>query len=220
VPDSPASALVARLERLYTGVVSDCLDAVGIRGNVMSAAIRPVYPAARLAGIAATVHATDVDGVPADPADHYKGIIAAVDALRPDEVMVVSTTRGSVWGELMATASRYRGARGVVVDGHTRDVTALAELGFPTFCTGMSAADSLGRVEITAAGIPVECGGVAVRPGDLVIGDYDGVVVVPHEVADEVLARAEQKVAGENVVRAKLAAGMPVAEAFREYGVI
>jgi 4-hydroxy-4-methyl-2-oxoglutarate aldolase len=220
VPDSPASALVSRLARLYTGVVSDCLDAVGIRGNVMSPAIRPVYPAARLAGIAATVHATDVEGVPADPADHYKGIIAAVDALRPGEVMVVSTTRGSVWGELMATASRYRGARGVVVDGYTRDVTALAEQGFPTFCTGMSPADSLGRVEITAAGIPISCGGVAVRPGDLVIGDYDGVVVVPHEVAEEVLARAEQKVAGEDVVRAKLAEGMPVAAAFREYGVI
>ena len=214
------SALVARLEHLYTGVVSDCLDAIGIRANVMSPSVRPVYATARVAGIAATAHAAEVDGVPADSADHYKGILSAVDALEPDEVMVVSRSLGSLWGELMATASRYRGARGVVLDGYTRDVPQLVEMAFPTFCTGISPADSLGRVEITASGIPIECGGVQVRPGDLVLGDYDGVVVVPSEVAEDVIAGAEQKVAGEDMVRARLAEGMPVSVAFRKYGVI
>jgi 4-hydroxy-4-methyl-2-oxoglutarate aldolase len=217
---APAHPLVARLDRLYTGVVSDCLDAVGIRTNTMAPAIRPVYADARAAGIAATARAAAVEGVPADPAEGYRGILGAVDGLHPDEVLVVSESNGSLWGELMATASRYRGARGAILDGYTRDVPQLIEMAFPTFCTGMSPADSLGRVEVAATGVPIVCGGVTVHPGDLVLGDYDGVVVVPAAVAEEVIARAEAKVAGEDTVRARLAEGMSATAAFREYGVI
>ena len=80
--------------------------------------------------------------------------------------------------------------------------------------------DSLGRLDVEAVGVPVDCGGVHVEQGDLVLGDHDGVVVVPLAAADEVLTMAEEKVAGENLVRSKLAEGMPVWEAFRTYGVI
>jgi regulator of RNase E activity RraA len=85
---------------------------------------------------------------------------------------------------------------------------------------GISPEDSLGRIDVDAIGIPVECGGVTVHPGDLVLADHDGVVVVPSAVAEQVVTRAEEKVAGENLVREKLAEGMPVLEAFRTYGVI
>jgi 4-hydroxy-4-methyl-2-oxoglutarate aldolase len=212
--------LVDRLGRLYSAVVADALDRLGIQANAMAPRIRPLYPTAKLAGFAATVHCIEVDGPPAAREDWYKGELEAVDALAPGDVMVVSTCGGCYWGELLATASRYRGARGIVVDAYTRDTLALIEMEFPTFVAGISPQDSLGRIEVDTVGVPVECGGITVHPGDLVLGDHDGVVVVPSAVAEEVLTLAEQKVTGEDLVREKLAEGMPVSEAFRTYGVI
>jgi 4-hydroxy-4-methyl-2-oxoglutarate aldolase len=212
--------LLARLERLYPAVVADCLDRVGVRANVMAPNIRPLYPEARIAGFAATVSAVEVSGPPEKADDYYKGELQAVDALGEGDVMVVSTVRGSYWGELLATASRYRGARGIVADAYTRDTLALIEMQFPTFASGINCHDSLGRIDVEAVGVPITCGGVRVHPGDLILADYDGVVVVPRPVAEDVLRLAEDKVAGENLVREKLAEGMPVWEAFRTYGVI
>jgi regulator of RNase E activity RraA len=217
---SERATLLSRLERLYPAVVADCLDRVGCRTNVMHPRIRPLYPEARMAGFASTVHAVQVAGPPANPDDWYRGELQAVDALRPGDIMVVSTVEGSYWGELLATASRYRGARGIVVDGYTRDTLQLIEMRFPTFAAGISCHDSLGRIDVDAVGVPVDCGGVRVEQGDLVLADFDGVVVVPAAVADEVIGLAEEKVSGENLVRSKLAEGMPVWEAFRTYGVI
>jgi regulator of RNase E activity RraA len=213
-------SLVDRLGKLYPAVVSDCLDRIGYRHQVMKPHIRPLYPQARLAGFAMTVHCIDVDRLPANPDDYYKGELQAVDSLKRGDVMVVSTNHGSYWGELLATASRYRGAVGIVADSYARDVERLTEMEFPTFVAGILANDSLGRIDIDQVGVPIECGGVSVSPDDLVLGDYDGVVVVPSEIADEAISRAEEKVSGENLVREKLAEGMPVWEAFRTYGVI
>jgi regulator of RNase E activity RraA len=213
-------ALVDRLGALYTAVVSDTLDRLGIRGNAMAPHIRPLYAQAKAAGFAATVHCVEVDAPPANREDWYRGELQAVDALEPGDVMVVSTCSGCYWGELLATASRFRGARGIVADAWTRDTLTLIEMEFPTFVAGISPLDSLGRIDVDGIGVPVECGGVTVNPGDLVLGDHDGVVVVPSSVAEEVLTLAEEKVAGENLVRDELARGMPVSEAFRTYGVI
>jgi regulator of RNase E activity RraA len=134
--------------------------------------------------------------------------------------MVVSKSGGSYWGELLATAARYRGARGIVVDGYCRDTLALIEMAFPTFAAGILSYDSLGRIDVTGVQIPIVCGGVTVHPNDLVIADHDGVAVVPRGVAEEVLRLAEEKVSGENTVREELARGRPVWEAFRAHGVI
>ena len=213
-------ALLGRLDRLYPAVVADCLDRVGIRTNVMDPRIRPLYPEARMSGFASTVHAVNVDAPPTNRDDYYRGELQAVDALHPGDIMIVSTVRGSYWGELLATASRYRGARGIVVDGWTRDTLQLIEMAFPTFVAGINAHDSLGRIDVDAVGLPIECGGVHVEQGDLVLADFDGVVVVPSAVAEEVITLAEEKVSGENLVRSKLAEGMPVWDAFRTYGVI
>jgi 4-hydroxy-4-methyl-2-oxoglutarate aldolase len=212
--------LLGRLEGLHPAAVADCLDRLGLRRQVMSPHIRPLFPEAKLAGYASTVHCVEVDEVPADQAQWYRGELAAVDALGPGDVMVVSTCRGSYWGELLATASRQRGAHGVVLDAYTRDTLALIEMRFPTFAAGIHCADSLGRIDVDAVGVRIECGGVAVEPGDLVLADHDGVVVIPGVRAEEVVLLAEEKVADETVVRGKLAEGMPVDEAFRTYGVI
>jgi regulator of RNase E activity RraA len=213
-------ALIERLERLYPAVVADCLDRLGVRMQVLEPHIRPLYADAKVAGYAATVHCIEVETVPEDRADWYRGEMNAVDALQPGDVMVVSTCRGSYWGELLATASRYRGARGLVADAYTRDTLALMEMRFPTFSAGIHCADSLGRIDVDVVGVPVSCGGVEVGQGDLVLGDNDGVVIIPASLGAEVIGLAEGKASGEKLVRAKLAEGMPVSEAFRTYGVI
>ena len=212
--------LLARLALLHPAVVSDCLDRMGHRDQVLAPRIRPLTQGSRLAGRARTVLCVTVDGVPENRDDWYRGELAAVDALGPGDVMVVSTCEGSYWGELLATASRHRGASGIVADAYTRDTLALIEMGFPTFVAGINCADSLGRIDVEAVGVEIECGGVRVADGDLVLADHDGVVIIPAAVAEEAIARAEEKVSGESVVRQKLAEGMPVSEAFRTYGVI
>ena len=217
---STRRSLIDRLDRLYPAVVADCLDKVGVRANVMDPRIRPIYPSARMAGVASTVHAIEVESPPDNPDDYYKGELRAVDALTDGDIMVVSQARGSYWGELLATASRYRGARGIVADTWARDTLQLTEMEFPTFVAGINCHDSLGRIDVESVGTPIECGGVCVEQGDLILADFDGVVVIPAAVANEVISLAEEKVAGENLVRSKLAEGMPVWEAFRTYGVI
>jgi regulator of RNase E activity RraA len=211
--------LVDRLDRVYVAVVSDCLDRVGIRANVMAPHIRPLFPS-RMSGYAATVHAIVVEAIPSDRALWYAGEIDAVDSQQAGDVMVVSTCDGSYWGELLATASRARGARGIVADAYTRDTLALQEMGYPTFVAGVSAQDSLGRIDADEIGGTIECGGVTVAHGDLILADHDGIVVVPFDAAEEVLELAEAKVATENVVRDDLARGVSVREAFATHGTL
>jgi 4-hydroxy-4-methyl-2-oxoglutarate aldolase len=210
-----------RLGALQAALVSDCLDRMGIRGNAMASRIRPLFPSAKVAGYAMTVHAIAVDEIPGDRDEWYRGELQAVDALQPGDVMVVSTCpEGPFWGELLTTAARIRGARGIVLDAATRDTEQIIEMGFPTFTASINPLDSLGRMDVDVVGEPIECGGVTVHTGDLVLGDNDGVVVVPAAAAEEVLRRAEERSAGEDVVRRKLAEGMDPLEAFRRYGMI
>jgi 4-hydroxy-4-methyl-2-oxoglutarate aldolase len=213
-------ALVERLARLHPAVVADCLDKAGLRNQVLAPHVRPIAADMRVAGYAATVHCVEVDAVPESRDDWYRNELASVDALRPGDVVVVSTCRGSYWGELLATASTFRGACGVVADAYTRDTLALIDMRFPTFAAGIHCADSLGRIDVDAYDVPIVCGGVAVEPGDLVLGDHDGVVIVPSALGEQIIVASEEKVTGEDLVRAKLAEGMPVSEAFRTYGVI
>jgi 4-hydroxy-4-methyl-2-oxoglutarate aldolase len=213
-------ALLERLEKLYVAVVADCLDHVGVRGNLLAPHVRPLYTGAKVAGYALTVHVVEVDEIPADRERWYRGEISAVDSQQPGDVMVVSTCSGSYWGELLATASRFRGARGIVADCYARDIATLIEMRYPTFVAGALAYDSLGRLDVDAVEVPIECAGVTVHPGDMVIGDDDGVAIIPSGVAEEVVRLAEEKVSSENLVRDRLAEGMPVAEAFRTYGVL
>jgi 4-hydroxy-4-methyl-2-oxoglutarate aldolase len=212
--------LIERLEALHVAVISDCLDQIGFRHNVMQPSIRPLVPGSRTAGFALTVELVAVDAPPPDPRDYYKGEIEALETMQRGDVMVVSTCPGSYWGELLATASRLRGARGVVADAFTRDTTALIEMDFPTFVAGISPQDSLGRTDVASFGGTIECGGVAVSRGDLVLADNDGVAVIPAAHAWEVIDRAEAKVATESEMRGKLRDGMPLSEAFTTYGVL
>ncbi len=216
--DGSTRGWVERLAALYTPVVADVLDRLGYRDQCLRADIRPLSRGAVAAGVARTVRTVPAPELATT--EPYKGEMAAVDALRPGDVMVVSECHWSFWGELLSTAARYRGCHGVVIDGYTRDTRAIIAMGFPVFCRGMHPADSLGRLDVVEHDVPIHCGGVLVCPGDLVLADDDGVVVIPRGTAEPALAAAEEKVRGENLVRKALAEGMSVTEAFRRYGVL
>lgn len=207
-------------KNLYTAVVSDSLDQLGIRHQAMREYLRPVHGKCTFAGWARTVVCSDIYHIPENP---YDTEIAAVDSLLPGEVAVVGTQqsqRNAPWGELLSTAARARGARGAVVDGLIRDVRKIEELGFPVFATGIKPVDSMGRGIVTAYNLPVECGEVIVHPGDFVFADFDGVIVVPSAHVKEVIALAADKVQREDGSRAELMKGAYLRDVFRKYGVL
>lgn len=209
---------IDRIDRLYTPVVADVLDRFGFRNQCLRSNIRPLFPHARVSGFALTVQTAPArETAPAEP---YKGELAAVDALGLDDVMVVSSHEWSYWGELLSTAARYRRSRGVILDGFTRDTQAIIAMEFPVFCRGIHPSDSLGRIEVISHNTPIVCGDVVIEPGDLILADHDGVVVVPIALAERTLAAAEEKVQGENLVRKALAEGMSASEAFKKYGIL
>ncbi len=219
-PAEVEAALFDRLaEELYTAVISDVLDSLGYREGAMTADIRPVYTGARLIGRAHTVLSSDTYHLPAS--DPYGLEIAAIDSTPPNAVVVGATNksiRTCMWGELLSTATRARGGRGAVLDGHTRDVAMIERMEFPVFSTGMRPVDSMGRGTIVSYGDPVICGGVLVHEGDIVFADVDGVVVIPRAVEEEAIRLAREKVAGENAMRDWLAEGKTLREAFDHFG--
>jgi regulator of RNase E activity RraA len=207
-------------QNLYTAVVSDALDELGVRHQAMREYLRPVHAQCKFAGWARTISCSDIYHILADP---YSMEIEAVDSLLPGEVAVVGTgrsTRNAPWGELLSTAARSRGARGAVVDGLVRDIHKIEELEFPVFASGIKPVDSMGRGIVTAYNVPVECGEVIVQPGDFVFADFDGVVVTPKAIVKEVMDLAADKVRRENKSREELMRGAYLRDVFAKYHVL
>ena len=207
-------------EKLYSAVIADILDEMGYRNQAMSYDIMPLKEDDVVAGPAFTVLATDVYDIPEHP---YKLEFEAVDHLQPGNVLVATTT-GSVcsgfWGELLTNGCLKRGAVGCILDGMSRDTREIRKLPFALFLKGTNPLDSKGRTDVIAYDCTVECGGVTVHPGDVIFGDYDGVVVVPKEVAEECIERAFKKVEAENVVRDEIKAGATTTEVYAKYGIL
>jgi regulator of RNase E activity RraA len=162
----------------------------------------------------------DVHYIPEEP---YALEIEAVDSILLGEVVVVGTgasVRNAPWGELLSTAAMARGARGAVIDGLIRDVKKILQLGFPVFASGMKPVDSRGRGLVVDYNVPVECGGITVAPGDLIVADFDGVVAVPSPVVHDVVRLATDKVSRENSSRAELMNGKYLRDVFDKFGVL
>jgi 4-hydroxy-4-methyl-2-oxoglutarate aldolase len=216
-----ASALpdmVARL--LSTAVVSDILDDLGHRDHVLDPAIRPLGDGGVIAGWANPFVVAEVDELPADP---YTGEIAAMDDIAPGDVVLIAaagSARAACWGELFSTAAHARGARGTLIDGYCRDAQVIAALGYPVWCRGLLPLDVKGRLAVTAWRQPAVVGGLPVQPGDLVVADADGVVVVPAGLAAETVRRAQDKASKENGVRNALAEGSTLRSAYDRFGVL
>ncbi len=222
VPSNDVERLAWIRKTLYVAALCDILDGLGHRQQAMHQRLRPLDPThCTIAGRARTVRWMETDYVV--EADPYGPEIEAVDALRPGDVMVHSTDySGNVapWGELMTTAAMARGAVGCICDALIRDCVRIRRMGFPVFYQGIRPLDSMGRARVMAYDVPVRCGEVLVRSGDLVFADFDGVVVVPQDVEEEALRRAAEKVSKENVTRAELLQGRLLREVYAKYHVL
>lgn len=208
--------------QLFTAVLSDCLDQVGVTTQALASRIRPLDDTSVMVGRARTAAFMEVFGhTPSD--NPYALEIALIDSLKPGEIPVFACgnpARIAPWGELLSTAASVRGAAGALMDGCTRDTKAIRAMGFPVFHGGIAPLDTKGRGKIMAIDIAIECAGVAVRSGDLIFGDADGVVVVPQSVEAEVLDLAFKKVAGERDSLRDLRAGQPLGDVFARYGIL
>jgi regulator of RNase E activity RraA len=209
-------------ETLYVAVISDILDSMGFRNQVLQPGVVPAQPdpSQVLVGRAATVLVGPQYEVVDQP---YTNQIAAIDALMPGDVVVSGVggmTNVAVWGELFSNAAKARGARGFLTDGCHRDTRMVLDLGFPVFSRGPRPVDISGRGTVISFGRPVEVAGVVVRPGDVVFAEIDGVVIIPQEVAEETMSRAFEKVAKEDGAREDLRKGRLLSEVWTKYRVL
>ena len=207
---------------LYTAVLSDVLDELGYRDQAMPPSIRPLDDDLVMVGRARTGIYREVYSV-VPGMNPYALEIALVDDLKPGDVAVLGcggSTRIAPWGELRSTAARARGAAGCLTDGFVRDIKFIRKMRFPVFHGGIAPLDSKGRGMVAEIDVPIRCGGVAVSPGDLVVGDADGVIVVPRAVEVAALDKAFAKVRGENDTREELERGAKLADVFARHGIL
>lgn len=206
---------------LTTAILSDSLDKVGLREQVLTDRLVCVVPGTRIAGRART--AQFVPTLDVDPAHPYDAAIDFIDSTAPGDLIVIATDQSNAsafWGELFSAAAHGRGAVGMITDGNVRDTDKIQALGFGAFARSARPIDYRGRMVIAATQEPVTIGGVVIAPGDLVMADDDGTVVVPQAVEDEVLAIANARAAGESQVLSDLLSGVTLRQVWEQYGLL
>jgi regulator of RNase E activity RraA len=224
--DDELFALVER--ELFTCVVGDVMDKLDLQHQFLPPQIQALRQDMVVIGRAMPVLAVDVfaekiaGSANALMNKSFGLMLEALDDLRQNEVYVNtgSSPRNAVWGELMSTRARKLGSRGAVVHGYVRDTRAILKMNFPTFGFGSYGQDSGPRYKVVDFRIPVEIGVVRVRPGDILFGDVDGVLLVPVEAEVEVFTRALEKARGETLVRKAIEAGSSAVEAFEKFGIM
>lgn len=207
-------------EQLYSAVVCDALDKLGLTNQSPRVAIKPLTVQGVLVGRCKTTLWAEMAHEDPRP---YELELKAVDTCRPDDVLIAAASgsmRSGLWGELLSTAARRSGCVGAIVDGAVRDVVKMTAAGFPVFARGTCVYDSRDRNRVIDVDVPVEIDGVRFSPGDLVIADADGIVVVPQAVEADAISAAWEKVNAENVVRDAIVGGMGAGEAFKKFGVL
>lgn len=206
-------------EKLYTPVVGDILDGMGYYHQFLPQDIRPLTPDMKLAGKAMTVLMIDVFGPQKKP---FGYLTEALDQLKENEIYLATggSKRCAYWGELLTATARTRKAAGAVVNGWHRDTPQVLEQNWSVFSCGCYAQDSSVRTQVVDFRCDIEIGQVTIHDGDLVFGDVDGVLIIPKEIAEEVLEKSLEKAAGEKVVRKAIEGGMSATDAFAKYGIL
>ena len=203
-----------RLEKLATTNLSDALDLLGLRGAVIG--VRPLFDCPKVIGRAVTIKITAA-GMTKSRA--HLGI-EAISVAQAGDVIVIDN-RGDLhnncWGEVLACAAKVKGVSGVVVDGAARDLDACREMGFPVYARGAVPITARGRIMQEDFNCPIRLGDVQVRPGDIIVGDINGVVVICEERIDDVVREAQALMDKEEQMKADLLAGMDVLEMDRKY---
>ncbi len=218
---------LARAE-LFTAVVGDVMDKLGLMRQFLPPQIKPLHPAMVVIGRAMPVLEADVFAERAEGsanplmAQPFGLMLRALDDLKLGEVYICAggSKTYALWGELMSTRALKLGAAGAVLDGYSRDTHGILRLGFPTFSHGTYAQDQGPRGKVIDFRVPIQVGGVNVRPGDIVFGDLDGVCVIPSEAEEEVFTRALDKARGEKLVQKAIEDGMSASDAFAHFGIM
>jgi regulator of RNase E activity RraA len=224
--DDELFALAQR--ELFTCVIGDVMDKMDLQHQFLPPQIQPLSPEMIVIGRAMPALSVDVfteknAGTANRLMDKPFGLmLEALDDLHKNEVYINtgSSPRNALWGELMSTRARILGCRGAVLNGYVRDTKPILKMGFPTFAFGSYGQDSAPRYKVVDFRVPVEIGAVRVRPGDILFGDIDGVLLVPVEAEVEVFTRGLEKARGEKVVRKAIEEGSSAVEAFEKYGIM
>jgi len=224
--DDELFALVRR--ELFTCVVGDVMDKLQLLHQFLPPQIHPLDGEMVTIGRAMPVIATDVftekvSGSANKLMEKPFGLmLEALDDLRLHEIYVNtgSSPRNALWGELMSTRAGKLGAAGAVVNGYVRDTKSILKMNFPTFCFGSYGQDSAPRYKVMDFRVPIEIGGVVVRPGDILFGDIDGVCVIPTEAAEDVFAKSLEKARGEKLVKKAIEEGSSAVAAFQKFGIM
>jgi regulator of RNase E activity RraA len=219
IPADDAARFALITERLYVAVIGDVLDQLGRTHQFLPANVRPILPSMKLVGRAMPVLISDVYGQQTKP---FGLMTEALDQLQTGEIYLATggTTPCSAWGELLTATARMRGATGAVLNSYHRDTPKILSQDWPVFSWGAFAQDAGVRSSVLDFRLPVEIAGVRVTPGDLVVGDLDGVLVVPQDIETEVLERAAEKASTENLVLKAILEGMSSTEALATFGVL
>ena len=205
---------IERLKKMATTNVADALDKVGVRGAVIG--IRPMYDCPKIAGKAVTIKITAAGMV---KSKHHLGV-QAIHTADPGDVLIIDN-RGDLynncWGEILAMGAKMKGVAGVVVDGAARDIDACKEFGFPVYARGTVPITARGRIMEESFNEVIRVGEVQVRPGDIVMADVNGVVIIPVEKFDDVLEAAAQIQQKEDAMVEELRRGVPILEVDQKY---
>ena len=218
----PTAELCERYRRIGVSVVCDALYELGMPERVLPSALQPLMPDVRMAGIAYTLQGRAIrPGVGWDRGlERIKSYLEMFKELTPDSVLVSYNPDSEVghFGELTGNAAKTRGCAGVVLEGNLRDLDGLLDIDLQVFYRDLSPLNAIGRWEMAASQVPVTIGDVTVEPGDMVIGDRDGVLVVAGSESERVLAQAESIVGSEELVRADMRAGATPWEGLERHG--
>ena len=208
--------IIAALNRSTVASVSDAIDDVIGQRGFMRPDMRPLFKS-KIAGRAATVQLKPA----LRPGDGINYGLQVLDEAAPGSILVYVLEDGleiAGIGELMAATAQVRGIAGAVIDGGARDVDAITRMGFPVFCRGITPASIIGRHISVAGQVPVQCAGILVRPGDYIMGDMDGVVVIPQEHAPKIAELALQFDAKEIKMREMIKTTGSIRKAMEAYG--
>ena len=212
--------LPRRFARIYTAAITDVMDEMSLQRQTLPAAIQPLLPDMRAAGYAFTARGRARKSGPRERDATLRQFLGMLGAVPADSVLVLAANDNVAahFGELSAEWLRSRRVRGAVIDGATRDAAYISRIRFPTFVRYRTPQDSVPRWRVSDWGQPLTIGGVRVSLGDIVVGDLDGVVVVPRRVAHEVLERCERLVGTESKVRTAVKRGMTPLAAYEKFG--
>jgi regulator of RNase E activity RraA len=213
---------------LYTSVIGDIMDNMNYRFQFLPPSIRPLRSDMFIAGRAMTVLGTDVcedntySGSNPVLSIPFGLMLDALDDLKKNEVYICSgsSPRYALWGELMSTRALKLGASGAVVNSYIRDASGILEMNFPTFSYGPYGQDQGPRGKVIDFRVSIEIDKVRINPGDIIVGDIDGVCVVPKAIEKEVFKLAIEKARGEKKVKIAIQNGMSAKDAFDKYGIL